>query len=159
MSPIRQRLLQVIEHTPESNEEQRSKKLAYCLMMGILFSILLILFSFRSLPADINCTRTSMGIQCTIIRHTSFLNWVSWQTSPINMINPTEVSIRDLKGKGSHSLNRQYYIAELKATTVPYKIRLVDGYDFQKVQSVARKINDFLISSNASTLTIKYPDG
>jgi hypothetical protein len=132
--------------------------LIYCLLLGGMVLIFLLpRVIFKMEPTDFSCIRSSEGVECILIRKSQFL-----KPTEIKIHNPVMVDINNCHREDI--LGKDYYdpdcygssSAEIRSKGVSYKINIYGGYDSHKVNTVARDINEFLLSSNAPSFHKRF---
>ncbi len=132
--------------------------LIYCLFLGgMVLCFLLPRLLFKMEPTDFSCTRSIEGVECMLIRKSQFL-----KPTEIKIHNPVVVDINNCHREdifGKHYYDPHCYgssSAEIRSKGVSYKIKIYGGSDSHKVNSIAREINEFLLSSNASSFHKRF---
>jgi hypothetical protein len=132
--------------------------LIYCLLLGeIVLVFLLMNVLFKMQPTDFRCIRLSEGIECVLTRNSQFL-----KPTEIKIHNPVaddlnECDIKDIFGNDSHEEGCSGSRAEIRSKGVSYKITIFYSVlDRQAVRTVAKEINEFLLSSNAPTFYKRF---
>jgi hypothetical protein len=126
----------------------------------IALALLLSLFGtiFGTQYTDFTCDRSLGDVECALVRHTKLL-----QPTEIKIHNPLAVAVinpcerKDIFGKYFYDTDCYGSSrAEIRSKNVSYGIKLYGGSDSQKINAIAREINEFLLSSNASSFHKRF---
>jgi hypothetical protein len=131
--------------------------LIYCLLLGgMVIFFLLTSVLFKTEPTDFSCTRSLEGAECVLIRKSQFLKPTEIKIHNPVAVDLNECDVKDIFGNDSYEEGCYGSRAEIRSKGVSYKIGIYYGRDRQAVRAVAKDINDFLLSSNASSFHIRF---
>jgi hypothetical protein len=138
-------------------ENRYKKNLAFLISCGVSLILLLLVFLFGTKSTDFTCIRYLGKTECTIIRNHRLLN-----PTAIKILSPIAVDINECEGQDifgkTHSSSRYGCVnsAELRSKGVSYRINVYSAQARQAVRAVAKEINEFLLSSNASSFHKRF---
>jgi hypothetical protein len=112
------------------------------LLCAILLACLLPMWLFGTGVTDLACVRSLDGVECSLVRRSRF-----FKISEIEIHHPIAV---DLSQDERHSRGTIVSVAraEIRLENVSYKTNIYYGYDLEVASTIAREINEFLLSSN-----------
>ncbi len=124
------------------------------LFSGILAVFLSVSFLLSTKYTDFSCVRSLGQTECTLVRTFQFS-----KSAEITIHNPVAVDLSEcenLFGQTSSSPCKTPSSADIRSKDVSSKINIYSGQDRQAVRAVAREINEFLLSSNASSFHKRF---
>jgi hypothetical protein len=120
-------------------------------MLAIFLSVSLLLSTKYT---DFSCVRSLGQTECTLVRTFQFS-----KSAEIKIHNPVAVDVnecKDIFGRDSSSPCKTPSSADIRSKDVLSKTNIYSGQDRQAVRAVAREINEFLLSSNASSFHKRF---
>jgi hypothetical protein len=121
--------------------------IAILLLCGIWAIFLLVLWLGTGYT-DFSCFRSPEGIECTLNR-----TYQISKSAEIQIHNPIAVDIDDYK---SPDTGTTLMTAVIRSKGVASKVDIYSGYNFKDVHTVAKEINEFLLSSNVPSFHKRF---
>jgi hypothetical protein len=114
------------------------------LLCVILLACLLPIWLFEAGVTDLSCIRSLDGVECKLVRKSPF-----FKISEVEIHHPIAVDL----SQDEHYRRRIVPItrAEIRSENVSYKINIYYGYDWETARTIAKEINEFLLSSNTAS--------
>jgi hypothetical protein len=134
-----------------------------CLVWSVVLIVLILLCSFITKEfgtqyTEMDCNRSLAGVECSLTRYnTKLLIPSKIKIHNALAVDLSECDKTDIFGRDYYSARCYgFSAAEIRSQNVSYKIAIYSGYNRQAVRDIAKKINDFLISSNTSSFHLRF---
>ena len=126
-----------------------SKRGNYYIFLGICLLVLLGFLLFRTTSTELTCSRSFLNsVECSLVRNTPLL-----RMSSIKILDPLAVDIISHRHKATYS-----YSAEIRAAHISYTLPILSTYNYNLALDTAKKVNDFLLRSDAGSFFGRFPE-
>ncbi|PZD71535.1 hypothetical protein C1752_06155 [Acaryochloris thomasi RCC1774] len=137
--------------TQKNREISPSEEFAIVVLVLVVTIIISIVYFFRFLPVELNCTRSpQIGLECSMERQVPFV-----RMHPVTIPEPLAA---ERNAYSTEEGRMQYkHRVEIRSKRYSRPILLLFTFDDKTAQRVLKEINDFLLRSDQASFSRVYP--